>query len=140
MDTFVQDLTSQTLQNPFNHVSAYPINENVNPGLGQVVSLHHIFIPSFGKPSSSIDKKIEDVENQSGSGIEETPETKSEVDPKIKDAFEHPYPKVIETERHIFPKSEKRVKKEDLSGTGESAAKKPKLSVTKKIKHSFQIV
>ena len=52
-------------------LSAYPANDFVNPGLGQICRLHEFYVPLYAQPNLHAKQKKEPLENLEGSGIEE---------------------------------------------------------------------
>lgn len=133
MQAFAQALNSTVLESTYPIFSNYPSEESINPGLGQIIDMHHIFVPFHGKSVHVIEKNVEktndQVSDQSGSGQEETiNQSDSKMDAKIKESFNHP--KLIETEKIIVPKINPQKRK--------GALKAPEHSALKKIKHSFK--
>ena len=138
MEVFTQDLQCRVLETPFPSIGNYPIFDDVNPGIAQIVTMHPIYVPVQGKSDYAIEKKIENMDvpvvltenGQIGSGEEDN---STKMDPKIAESFNHP--RMIKTEKIVFPKVKAEKRKLFLApktGHGKIEQKKPK--------HSFQIV
>ena len=52
-------------------LSAYPANDFVNPGLGQICRLHEFYVPLYAQPNLHAKQKKEPLENLEGSGNDE---------------------------------------------------------------------
>ena len=123
---------------PFPHLSSQPALDQVNPGIGQIVSLYETIVPMRGSSHYTIEKKIEPtvtvtetekinssqdlITSQVGSG-------ESPLDPAILASFQHP----IITDSIIFPKEEKIAAKRK----NETKLSETKPQKVKKIDHKF---
>jgi len=120
------------------YTSNFPIDVNVNPGIGLMVNMYHTFVPIYGKPFYLKEKKYEEPTaelHQTGKGPNEEEAPKDEelnkndrfLEAKIRESLNHP--KLIETERIVFPRA--KVSKRKIESQERGA------SVPKKLKHSF---
>jgi len=120
---------SQIYQVPFPHLSSQPALEQVNPGLGQMVTLFDTIVPMKGHSIHTIEKKVEkpeepqlvvDTNDQIGSG---------RLQPEIAASFQKP----IITDSIVFPEKEKPSHKRK-KGNEPTSSKKPKMN------HKFNVV
>jgi hypothetical protein len=135
-------------------LTAYPLNNCVNPGLGQIARLYSFYVPLYSNPNlHSISKSEPNVEalHQEGKGsdLEQESQPMSQISENddnlnpidynekkrklmgaaIQDSFLHP--KIIKTDKIVFVKDKKQSNSTPISlSSGES--------VPKKIKHKFQ--
>lgn len=141
MDAFAQNLSTSVVDQPFPILSNFPAVDNINPGIGQIVDMHHVFVPIVGEPIHTIKKKIDNendiVGDQSGAGdakdshnVTEEFAAKNKMDARIEESFNHP--KIIKTESIKLPKlkAEKRKLPSEIKGASREV---------KKLKHSFNI-
>lgn len=113
MDLFAQSLNSDIVNTPFPLLSSCPTVENVNPGIGLIVNMHHLFVPFVGKSNYVIEKKTEDLMDNDQEGTGDNDQTESllqnekddKMDPKVVESFNHP--KLIKTEKLVIPKDKK---------------------------------
>lgn len=133
MQLFAQSLQTSDLDAHFKIYSNCPSADDVNPGIAQIVSMHHTFVRMNGKSNYTIEKKQElnDV-IQDGSGENGNEDMDNSADhkmePKILNSMNHPR---ILTEKVSFPKV-KEPKRKVLTGEGVAAKRL-------KIKHSFKV-
>ena len=125
---------------PFPHLSSQPANDQVNPGIGQIVSLYETIVPMYAHSSYMIQKQ---VEPERVANLEEPPQDlivpqiglgESPLDPKILSSFQHP----IVTDSIIFTKEKKSAPKHKIDNS--STKQEPKDSKKRKIEHKFHIL
>ncbi len=143
-------------------LTAYPANNCVNPGLGQIARLYSFYVPLYSNRNlHSISKNAPDVDavDQEGSGIDPQEEQKNDdqfstdndihlnpvafnekkrklLGSAVQESFLHP--KVIKTNKIIFSK-DKNEKVADDSKTKQSKTMQSK-NPPKLIKHKFQFI
>ena len=123
---------------PFPHLSSDPAIDQVNPGIGQLVSLYDTVVPMRGHSLHAIEKKVESaLEEQTDELNPQIGGGKARIESSILTSFKHP----IVTDSIIFPKQEKTaVKKHKITDQmdGEIPSKIAKPSKEKS--HKFSVV
>jgi len=137
MDCFAQNLSTSVVQHPFPILSNFPFLDNVNPGIGQLVDMHHLFVPVMGKSSYNIEKKADIDNDQIGTGEENKTESvnvaeDAKMDPQIVESFSHP--KRIKTEKIVLPQNIAPKRKSSFNSAGQGLG----MSDLKKMRHSFK--
>ena len=89
---------------PFPHLSSDPAIDQVNPGIGHLVSLYETVVPMQGHSLHAIEKKVElALEQQTDELNPQVGGGKSNIEPSVLNSFKNP----IVTDSIIFPKGEK---------------------------------
>lgn len=128
--------TSEIFNVPFPYLRSDPAADQVNPGIGQIVSLYETVVPMHGHSRHSIEKKLDSqtsaddvipVNIQTGSG-------ESQMDSTILQSFQHP----IVTDSVIFSKDETKpsLKRSKIMNPNDET-KSPK---QRKIEHKFKVI
>lgn len=123
---------------PFPHLSSDPALDQVNPGIGQLVSLYETVVPMRGHSLHSIEKKVEvALEQQTDELNPQIGGGKSQIEPTVLNSFKHP----IVTDSIVFPKDEKiaikrpKVKEPKVTETPSKIAK-----ISKAAAHKYSVV
>ena len=122
---------------PFPNLRSEPADDQVNPGIGQIISLYETIVPMQAHSQYMIEKKIEPelvakleepaqdlIPTQIGAG-------QSQIDPNILASFQHP----IVTDSIIFEKDKKSAKKHKMDIPSEAKGSK-----LRKVEHKFYVV
>ena len=123
---------------PFPHLSSDPAIDQVNPGIGHLVSLYETVVPMQGHSLHAIEKKVElALEQQTDALNPQVGGGKSNIEPSVLNSFKNP----IVTDSIIFPKDEKAPLKRTKMKDDSEQEMPPKIpKVSKSIAHKFSVV
>ena len=121
---------------PHPNFTSTPANDQVNPGVGQIVNLYQTFVPMSGHSLHTHEKKVANAfeENQKNDELKTQIGGGKKLDTPIFNSFQHP----ILTDSIVFAPPTKNVEKRKNE-------EEPKASKTKKKKldnasHKFSVI
>ena len=123
---------------PFPHLSSDPAIDQVNPGIGQLVSLYETVVPMRGHSLHAIEKKVEiALEQQTDELNAQIGGGKSQIEPFVLNSFKHP----IVTDSIVFPKDDKIAIKRPKIKEESNSENPPKVAkISKATTHKFSVV
>jgi hypothetical protein len=126
---------SQIVNMAYPSIRSDPANDQVNPGIGQLVSLYETIVPMRSRTEHVIEKKMEVTSDEipSITNVNQIGTGDKSLDSTILESFQHP----IITDSIIFPKTENLTKKQKRSNSLKTDAKPPKI---RKVDHKFTVV